>query len=129
MADVTLYGRLTKEPEIRQIGESTVAVFSVADGDYFWQKKDTEKQVQYFDCEVWGRQADTVQSYAHKGNRIKVTGQLCPNNFTGKQGELVKRQVLRVDRVTLVESKAETQGSANTNSFDLLGSSREEIPF
>jgi hypothetical protein len=45
----------------------------------------------------------------------------------GKQGELVKKQVLRVDRVTLVESKAETQG--NTNPFDLLGSSRQEIPF
>lgn len=129
MADVSLYGRLTKDPEIRQVADKTVAIFSVADGDYFYQKKDTEKQSLYFDCEAWGRQAQTIQSFFHKGNRIKVTGQLCPNNFMGKQGEVVKKQVLRVDRVTLVESKAETQGSSNTSPFDLLGSNSQEIPF
>jgi|TARA_Y100000289_G_C3925147_1_gene152841 single-strand DNA-binding protein len=125
MADVSLYGRLTKDPEIRQVGDKTVAVFSVADGDYFYQKKDTEKQSLYFDCEAWGRQADTVQSFFNKGNRIKVSGQLCPNNFTGKTGEVVKRQVLRVDRVTLVESKSESQsrGGGGGNLFD------SEIPF
>ena len=124
MADVSLYGRLTKDPEIRQVGDQSVAKFAIADGDYFRQKKDAEKQSLFFDCEAWGRNAEMVQSYFQKGNRIKVSGQLCPNNWVNKSGETVKAQILRVDRITMVETKGEkTTTGGGGNLFS------DEIPF
>jgi single-strand DNA-binding protein len=127
MADITILGRLTRDPELREVGSSQVAKFSLADGDRFRQGRDQAPQSLFLDCEVWGGQAQVVMDYCRKGSRIKVAGQLCPSNYTNRDGVEVKATIVKVDRVTLAESKAESAGRApgpGGNPMEV-----DEIPF
>lgn len=106
MASIQIYGRLTRDPELRQAGESQVAKLSVADADYF-----RSGDPLYHEVEIWGKQAENACSFLKRGNRVNITGQLVPNNYE-KNGETIKRQVVRCDRFNIVETKQESSGTA-----------------
>ncbi len=112
MASISIYGRLTRDPEVRQAGEMVLARLSLADGDDFYTGRDVEPQPLYFDCEVWGKRGEVLPQLVGKGDRLFVTGQLRPNNYTNKDGQEVKTNVVRVANFSLVESKAEKERRA-----------------
>lgn len=122
MADITVCGRLTKDPETRQVRDKTLAKFALADSDYFRKTKEGERQTIFFDCEVWGREAETIDNYCRKGSRIKVAGQLTPNWWTNKSGEIVRANLLKVDRVMLLDPKDSSGSKGGENLFDSVGS-------
>lgn len=66
---VVLTGRLTRDPESRQVGEKTVAQFALAVNGY-------ADKVSFFDVEAWGRTAEIVTQYAGKGKLVTVAGRL-----------------------------------------------------
>ncbi len=118
MATVTLYGRLGKDPEIRFFESGTSkATFSV--GDSTGRRDDPTS---WFDCEVWGKQAQVASDYLKKGHRIFITGEIKTEEFTTKAGDARKKQIVNVNNFTMVETKAEAQGSAPAPADD-------EIPF
>lgn len=129
MADISIYGRLTRDPELREVGSSQVAKFAVADGDRFRQGQSAEPQSLFHECEVWGGQAQVVMDYARKGQRIKVAGQLCPNNYTNRDGKEVKGTIVKVDRVTLVEKKGEGSPAPAPAAWGTAAPDVDEIPF
>ncbi|MFZ9995799.1 single-stranded DNA-binding protein [Vulcanococcus sp.] len=136
MASISLIGRLTRDPELRQVGDSQVARLSIADSDRFRARQGEDPLPQYFDCEVWGGQANLASDLLRKGHRVFVTGQLVPNQYTNKDGQVVKNSTLRTNYFTLVETKAEAGGDRGPSRPPLqqgYGTASEsfsdEIPF
>lgn len=70
MNSITIYGRLTKDVEIRTAGETNIASFSVASNG---NKKD---DVSYFDCKAFKGRADAIAKYFKKGDPIVIYGQM-----------------------------------------------------
>ena len=66
---VVLRGRLTRDPEARQVGDKTVVGFALAVNGY-------GDKVAFVDVEAWGKTAEIIQSYVTKGKLITVTGRL-----------------------------------------------------
>ena len=133
MASITVYGRLTRDPELLTFEKGQVAKIAVADGDYFRPKPgEDDSQSQYFDCEVWGGQAKVAMDFLRKGQRVFVTGQLVPNNYTSeKTGQIVKTSVVKANYFTLVESRTEGSpvGAASAAETKVrAGSFDSEIP-
>lgn len=132
MASITVYGRLTRDPELLTFDKGQVAKIAVADGDYFRPKSGEDSQSQYFDCEVWGGQAKVAMDFLRKGQRVFMTGQLVPNNYTSeKTGQIVKTSVIKLDYFTLVESRTEGSPVAASAAETKVraGTSDSEIPF
>jgi len=73
MADLNSFngtGRLGKDVEIRQAGESKVVNFSIAiDGH---KKDDTT----WLTCVAWNKQAEFLSNYAQKGSHVRVSGRI-----------------------------------------------------
>jgi single-strand DNA-binding protein len=93
---VTLVGRLTRDPELRQLPSGDgicsirLAVSSRARSeDGSWGDKSN-----YFDVTVFGRQADTAVQYLTKGRRIGVDGRLSWREWQAQDGS--KRQSVEV---------------------------------
>lgn len=125
MASIAFIGRLTRDPEIRQVGDTQVAKLAVADMDRFRSKPGTDPDPLYHDVEVWGGQAQVAENILRKGQRVYVFGQLVPNNYTSsKTGELVKANIVK-GNFTLVESKAEASGTGAAAPAPMT----DEIPF
>ncbi len=81
MINVTVAGRLGKNAETRQAGNSTVTGFSVAGDTGFGDRK----QSHWFECSLWGKRGEVVQQYLQKGQEVVVIGEFSEREYNGKQ--------------------------------------------
>ncbi|MCQ9304974.1 single-stranded DNA-binding protein [Mammaliicoccus sciuri] len=108
MANVTLLtGRITKDLELKQAGQTTVTNFSLAVDNPF-KRDDTS----FFDVVAFGKTAELLNNYCSKGSKILVEGNLKQDRFTDKEGN--NRSVVRVvaNRIEFLDSKGSNQGQA-----------------
>jgi len=126
---VTIIGRLTRDPELKQIASGTaVCNFSIANGRKFKDKEDTS----FFDCIAWGKLGELVAQYMKKGSKIGVDGRLQQRNWEDKDGkkrstvEIVADNVQFLDSVSgqQKEPVASGQQPADNNPF-----SDDDVPF
>ena len=109
---VVMMGRLTREPEIRYAtgGSGTaIAHYSLAVDRRF--KREGQPTADFFDCMCFGRQAEFVEKYLHKGTKIVITGSLQNDNYQGRDGQMVYRNRIVVDNHEFAESKAAGQNA------------------
>lgn len=90
-----LIGRLTKDPELRYIPSSgrAVATFSLA-VDRPFVGKDGQKQTDFFNVVVWGKQAENVANYLTKGSQAAVRGNIQNRSYETSNGE--KRYITEI---------------------------------
>jgi len=88
MNQVVLIGNLTKDVDCKAVSTGDlVARFSIAVN----RGKDN---VDFINCEAWGKLADNIQQYCKKGSKIAVVGSIRVENFD-KDGE--KRTYYKVN--------------------------------
>ncbi len=107
MNKVILMGRLTREPEVRYsqgASQTAVARFTLAVDRRF--KREGESTADFFDCTAFGRQAEFIERYLHKGVRVVVCGSIQNNNYTNRDGQTVYSVRIVVDEVEFAESKS-----------------------
>lgn len=104
LAHVTLVGNLTRDPESRTAGTTTVTSFGVAVN--LPEKRDGEwgERGHFFDVKVWGAQGDSAARYLTKGSQVAVNGHLEYETWE-KDGN--KRSAVRVvaDQVIFLGGK------------------------
>lgn len=94
MNHITLFGRLTKDPEIRYTtNQKVVATFTLA-VDRPFTGIDGKKEADFIPCVVWGKPAELIGNSCAKGHRLLVEGRLQIRNYEGKDG--VKKFVAEV---------------------------------
>lgn len=82
--NVTLMGRLTKDPELRSTTNSSLTAFTVAvERDY---QSGSERQVDFVECVAWRKTAEHICKYFHKGQMIALTGSLQSRKWEDKNG-------------------------------------------
>lgn len=95
---VVLKGNLTRDPEVRQVGETQVANFTIAVNRNFKKSDNTwSKETTYVDCEVWDSAAQRMGEYCSKGDPILVDGALKLDSWESDEGKRSKMKV-RVSR-------------------------------
>jgi single-strand DNA-binding protein len=99
-------GNVTNDPEIRPVGESEVAKFSVAVNGF----KDS---VEYFDLEWWN--PNGAMAYVQKGSPILVEGELQTQSWE-RDGVKRKKTVVKV-RTLQLTGKKEPQKRAMEEEF------------
>ena len=106
MNKVILMGRLTRDPEVRYSqgsSQTAVARFSVAVDRRF--KRDGEPDADFFNCTAFGKQAEFIERYLHKGTKIVLSGRIQNDNYTNRDGQQVYSVRVMVDEVEFAESK------------------------
>jgi len=129
---VFLMGNLTRDPEIRNAGSTTVASFGVAvnerykDRDGKWTDKTT-----FVDCECWGNRGDALARYLGKGDPIFIEGRLQLDQWQDQQGNNRSKLKVRVDNFEFIggrDSNKQQQGTT-TNQTGLQPVAEDDIPF
>ena len=125
---ITLLGRLTKDPEIRQTPSGkTVAQFTLA-VDRPFKTENGQKEADFIPCVVWGKTAELVGNSCQKGHRLLVEGRLQIRNFDAKDG--TKHWVTEViaNNVEFVERKADSANRHIAPAGD-VAQMGQEVPF
>lgn len=119
MNKVILMGRLTRDPETRQAGETTVTRFSLAVDRRFRKAGDeTSPSADFPSCVAFGKTAEFVEKYFKQGMKLALEGHLQTGSFTDKDG--VKRYTTDViaEQVEFAESKRADAGETPQPSND-----------
>lgn len=146
MNKVILMGRLTRDPEVRvSQGErqTTIGRFSIAVDRRF--KREGQPDTDFFNCTAFGRQAEFIEKYLHKGTKVVVVGSIQNDNYTNKDGVQQYSVQIMVDEIEFAESKSaqsesgfnggfqsQSQPAANNNAGDFMNVPDgivEELPF
>lgn len=87
MNKVILMGRLTRDPETRQAGETTVTRFSIAVDRRFRKAEDeTSPTADFPSCVAFGKMAEFIEKYFKQGMKIAIEGRIQTGNYTDKDG-------------------------------------------
>lgn len=119
--NVTLVGRLTKDPDLKYTGNGTaVATFTLAVNRNFTNQSG-EREADFVNCVIWRKPAETLANYAKKGVLIGITGRIQTRSYDNQQGQRVYVTEVVADNFQLLESKKadssqNTQGSGVSNS-------------
>jgi single-strand DNA-binding protein len=86
MNNVSLIGRITKDLELKDYneGKGFYTKFTLAINRK--SRKDSETEADFINILVWNALAETMCKYLGKGSQIGLTGRLCSNSFTDKEG-------------------------------------------
>lgn len=111
MNSTQLTGRLTREPDVRYADSGTsVARFTLAVERRF--KQEGSPQADFISCVAFGRTAEFIEKYFHKGMKMELTGRIQTGNYTNKDGAKVYTTDVVAEQAGFAESKA--AGSRNT---------------
>jgi single-strand DNA-binding protein len=124
---VTLVGRAGRDPEVKYFESGTV----VANLTMAVNRRNRNDEPDWFNLEIWGKQAQIAADYVKKGSLIGITGSFKLDSWKDRNtGEERNKPVVRVDRLELLGSKRDSENSnfQSNNSFNQQ-ISNDEIPF
>ena len=118
---INLVGRAGREPDVRYFESgSTVANFTLA-----VNRIGKSDEPDWFNLEIWGKQAQIAADYVKKGSLVGITGSFKIDSWKDKNtGEDRFKPVIRVDRLNLLSSRRESDNKQYSNN-----SNSSEIPF
>jgi len=96
MKNIVIAGNVTRDAVLRDAGSDKVLGFSVAVNDGFGQ----DRKSIFFDCNIWGKRASTLEPMLAKGQKVTVCGDLSTREHNGKT-----YLTIRVNDVTLQGSR------------------------
>lgn len=106
MNRIFIMGRLGHDPEVKSVGQSQVASFSVATG---FKKADGSEHTDWHNCEAWGKQAELAGKYLKRGQQVLIEGEVRYNTVE-KDGKKTTYTKIQCSRFEFVGNK--DQGSA-----------------
>ena len=131
MNNVSLVGRLTKDPELRTIssGNTTVS-FTVAVNRQF-TNANGEREADFINCVVWGKSAENLAKYCTKGSQVAVTGRIQTRSYDGQDGKRVYVTEVVANNITFLSSKGDNNSfNSNQENFNNFGAvpSFDDVP-
>ena len=118
MNNVSLVGRLVRDPEVRygQNESVSVAKFSLAVERRF--KRDGEPTVDFINCTVFGKSAEFTEKYFRKGMRVAITGRIQTGSYKNKDGQTVFTTEIIVESQEIAQSKSESNESSTASNAE-----------
>lgn len=115
MNKVVEIGRLTRDPEIRMTqGDNPMKVARFTLAVDRKGKAGEEKQADYPSCIAFGKVAELIEKYVHKGNRFGIVGHLQTGSYTNRDGIKVYTTDVIVEDIEFLESKSGSSGGQQT---------------
>lgn len=107
-----IIGNLGGDPEIRYLPSGDpVAQFSVATS----RKTKTETETTWYKVSLFGKQAELVAKYLHKGSKVLVEGRLrpdtngCPRVYQRKDGTWASGFEVTAETVRFLDSRTDSE--------------------
>ena len=111
MNNISLVGRLTADPELKQTQSGiSVTSFSIA-----VDRSGSKDTTDFLPCVAWRQTAEFVCKYFRKGQRIGLIGKLTSRKYEDKNGNPRTAYEVVADHVEFVESKKASEGNTTNN--------------
>ena len=126
---VILIGRLTRDPEIKSTSSGNYfCKFTIANNRSYYKKEGTlQEETGFYDCVAWGKLAEVISKYTHKGKRIAVEGSLRFSTWEGQDGKKQSKVEISVENMQFLDAKSSDSTSSHAPAESTK--EKEEDPF
>lgn len=128
MNKITLLGRLTKDVELKLIGDRPLAEFSLAVNRKY-KNAQGERETDFFNCKLWGKTAETLQQHTMKGQQLLVSGRVENRTFVNQEGQNVRFTEVIVEEFDFVEKSPNQNNGFNQGGFNQNGFNQNQNGF
>ena len=109
MNTATVIGRAGQDAEIRYFESGKVkTTFSLAVNR--WDSKSKDNVTDWFNIEVWDKQAEFAGEYVKKGREVAVDGRISISKWTDQTGEEKERFLVIANDIRLLGSRRDVEG-------------------
>lgn len=136
---IIIVGNLGRDPEMRYLQDGTaVTSFSVATSSKWTDKASGQpkEETTWFRVSVFGRQAEAVNQYMTKGQKVLVEGRIRPDPNTGnprlwtrQDGTVAASFEIHADTVRFLGTKGDGGYEAGAPAGGAAAHDEDDIPF
>ena len=104
--NVSLTGRLTRDPELKYTNGSNTPVlsFTLAVNRNFKNKRG-DVEADFINCVAWNKAAENISNYFQKGSLIGIEGSIQTRTYDDKDGKRVYLTEVYVKTFSFLEAK------------------------
>lgn len=124
MNSINIIGRLTREPELKTLTSGTSALSGTI---AYNERVKGEEVSMFFDFTAYGRTAELIDQYCHKGEMVALTGKLQQRSYTARDGSEKKAIEILVNEMTLLPNERKRGEVANMVKEDLKEQIRNKV--
>jgi single-strand DNA-binding protein len=106
---VTLVGRLTKDPELRVTPEGTSVVNLTLAVNRQFKNQNGEYETDFVHCTIWRKTAENTANFCKKGSVIGITGKIHTRNYQNQEGKRVYVTEVVAESVQFLSRRPEVQ--------------------
>lgn len=129
MNKVVLIGRLTRDPDIRYTqGENSMAIARYTLAVDRRRTQDGQQEADFIGCVAFGKAAEFVDRYLHKGSKIAIVGRIQTGSYTNRDGQKVYTTDVVVESQEFAESKPAAAGQGQQPEGKDIGDGFMSIP-
>ena len=119
MNKLVITGRLTRDPEVKAIGENNmVAKFTVAVNRNY-KDKDGNRPADFIPCEAFGKTAEFISNYVTKGRLVEVDGEMRVDQYQNEEGENRTFTKCHVNSLNVLDSAKTADGESTTTNTEI----------
>ena len=129
--NVSLIGRLTKDPELRHTNSDIPVINFTIAVDRPGTNKDN-KITDFFDCVAWRNTAEIISQYFKQGDPIGIHGSLQNDTFKDKEGNNRKKTVVMVETFEFMQRRKQegpAEPEQNAPVPEPVPVATDELPF
>ena len=108
MNTATIIGRAGQDAEIKYFESGKVKTTSSLAVNR-WDSKSKEETTDWYNIEVWDKQAEFAGEYIKKGRQVVVDGRISISKWTDQSGEERERFLIVANNVRLLGSKRDAE--------------------
>lgn len=102
MNNVTLVGRLTNDPEVKENSDGTYRTIIKLFVSRDYKNPDGVYEADYIYCVLWNGIASATKNYCHKGDVVGVKGRLQSKSYENDKNEKKYTLEVVVDKVSFI---------------------------
>lgn len=121
MNNITITGRITKDLELKQIGQTCKCDFTLAVDRRF--AKEGQQKTDFINITCFGKTAENLVNYQGKGSKIGVNGSLNIDQYKDSEGNNRTFTKVVANEIEFLESK----NNSNDGAFTTI--TEDDIPF
>ena len=119
MNKLVITGRLTRDPEVKAIGENNmVAKFTVAVNRNY-KDKDGNRPADFIPCEAFGKTAEFISNYVTKGRLVEVDGEMRVDQYQNEEGENRTFTKCHVNSLNVLDSARTADGESTATNAEI----------
>jgi len=104
---VTLVGRLTKDPETRKTLEGKSVLNATIAVNRHYKNQQGQVDTDFVLCTIWNRAADNMEKYCRKGSVVGVTGRIQTRYYDNDQGKRTYVTEVVAENVRFMDNRRE----------------------